>query len=157
MQFFLAVFYVLVGILLAAPYCYFAGWNVESFILAMVVAPLLFGVWLIVAGISSVIVANRNGRRIYLNWRAAFFKDASGRTSGKRLMFWLYTSWCLLPIIVRGVSVLAGSLGYEKLASVLYAHRYASMYHVFMGSLVLILVIVIATTLWESVRKKLVC
>lgn len=67
MELFYAVIYVLIGVLLAVPYCLLAGWSADSFGMVVFVAPAFLFIWYVVASLAGVIVPGY-GRVIHFNW-----------------------------------------------------------------------------------------
>ena len=152
MQIVLGIFYALVGILLAIPYCLLAGWNAESFVMVMFVAPAFLFIWFMTATFAGVIEAGHR-RTIHFNWRAAFGKSDRRVLSGSLPIFWVWTLYSFLPIILHWSAVLLGKIGYETVASLLDTHRYASPFYVFMATLMLLILIGMVTSAWDAAKN----
>ncbi len=152
MQIVLSILYVLAGILLAIPYCLLAGWNAESFSVVMFVAPAFLFIWFFTATFAGVIEVSHR-RTIHFNWRAAFVKSDFRVLSGSLPIFWAWTLYSFLPIILHWSAVLLGKIGYEKVSSLLDTHRYASPFYVFMATLMLLILIGMVTSAWEAAKN----
>lgn len=145
MQIVLGILYALVGILLAIPYCLLAGWNVESFTMVMFVAPAFLFIWLGMASFAGIIEVGHRGT-IHFNWRAAFGKSDRRVLSGSLRIFWVWTLYSFLPVILHWSAVLLRKIGYETAASHIDMHRYASPLYIFMATVVLLILIIMATS-----------
>jgi hypothetical protein len=152
MQIVLGIFYALVGVLLAIPYCLLAGWNAESFVMVMFVAPAFLFIWFMMATFAGVIEAGHR-RTIHFNWRAAFGKSDRRVLSGSLPIFWAWTLYSFLPIILHWSAVLLGKIGYETVASLIDTHRYASPFYVFMATLMLLILIAMVTSAWDTAKN----
>lgn len=152
MQIVLGIFYVLAGILLAIPYCLLAGWNAESFMMVAFVAPAFLFVWFMLATFAGVIEPSHR-RTIHFNWRVAFGKSDRRVLSGSLPIFWVWTLYSFLPVILHWSAVLLGKIGYETISSLLDTHRYASPLYVFVATLMLLILIGIVTSAWEAAKN----
>ena len=148
----LYILYSLVGVLLAIPYCLLAGWSPENFILVVFVAPAFLFIWFLMAAFAGIFEPGY-GRRIHFNWRAAFRKSERRVLPGSRLIFWMWTLYSLLPIILHWSAVLLEKIGYETVGSLLDTHRYASPFYVFMATLMLLILIVMVTSAWDAAKN----
>lgn len=148
----LGIFYVLAGILLAIPYCLLAGWNAESFMMVAFVAPAFLFVWFMMATFAGVIEPGHR-RTIHFNWRAAFGKTDHRMLSGSLPIFWAWTLYSFLPVILHWSAVLLGKVGYETVSSLLDTHRYASPFYVFMATLMLLVLVGMVTSAWEAAKN----
>lgn len=152
MQVVLMILYVLVGIPLAIPYCLMAGWDAESFALVMFVAPAFLFIWFMVATFAGVIEVSRRGT-ICFNWRAAFGQSNRYLLSGSLSIFWMWTFYSFLPIILHWSAVLLGKIGYETVSSFLDTHRYASLFYVFMATVMLFCLTGIVAIMWDTIKN----
>lgn len=152
MQIVLGIFYALVGILLAIPYCLLAGWDAESFVMVMFVAPAFLFIWFMMATFAGVIEPG-NRRTIHFNWRAAFGKADHRMLPGSLPVFWAWTLYSFLPVILHWSAVLLGKIGYETVSSLLDTHRYASPFYVFMAALMLLNLIAMVTSAWDAAKN----
>src|SRR3989338_10266189 len=152
MQIVLGIFYALVGVLLAIPYCLLAGWNAESFVMVMFVAPAFLFIWFMMATFAGGIEAVHR-RTIHFNWRAAFGRSDCRVLSGSLPIFWAWTLYSFLPIILHWSAVLLGKIGYETVASLIDTHRYASPFYVFMATLMLLILIAMVTSAWDAAKN----
>ncbi len=151
MQIVLAILYMLAGILLATPYCFLAGWDAESFPVVAFVAPAFLFIWFIAATLAGVIEPGYR-RMIHFNWRAAFGKSYSRVLPGSLLLFWAWTLYSFLPIILHWSAVLLGKIGYDTVASLIDMHRYASPLYIFVATFMLLALIVMATSAWDAAK-----
>lgn len=148
----LGILYVLAGILLAIPYCLLAGWNTESFMMVAFVAPAFLFVWFMMATFAGVIEPGHR-RTIHFNWRAAFGKTDHRMLPGSLLIFWAWTLYSFLPVILHWSAVLLGKVGYETASLLLDTHRYASPFYVLIATLMLLVLIGMVTSAWEGARN----
>ena len=148
----LSILYVLAGILLAIPYCLLAGWNMESFMIVVFVAPAFLFIWFMVASYAGVIGV-AHPRKIYIDWRAAFRKSDPRRLPGSLSFFWTWTLYTFLPIILHWSAVLLEKIGHKTVGSLLDTHRYASPLYVFVATLMLLILIRMATSAWEATKN----
>ena len=143
---------VLAGILLAIPYCLLAGWNAESFVMVAFVAPAFLFVWFMLATFAGVFEPVHR-RATHFNWRAAFGKSDRQVVSGFLSMFWAWTLYSFLPVILHWSAVLLGKVGYETVSSLLDTHRYASPFYIFMATLMLLVLVGMVTSAWEAAKN----
>ena len=136
--------YVVVGAVLAIPYNYLAGWNSHYLIGIAITAPIFLCIWLVVAVLAGVIQVDRHRQMLRLNWRAAGVRDQS-YAPWSLPIFWAWTIYMFLPVILRGIAALQMQLGYVTASSFLYTHRYDSLLY----ALVALVAFVIALTLLE--------
>lgn len=134
MQIVFGIFYVLVGFLLAIPYCLLAGWSYENFPMVAFVAPAFLFIWLMLGVFSGVITIRDHHRPIHFDWRVAFRKGGRSKLPGSLLFFWAWTLYSLLPIILHWSYVLLEEVGYETVASLINTHRYTSTLYVFVAT-----------------------
>ena len=152
MQIVLSILYVLAGILLAIPYCLLAGWNAESFMMVAFVAPAFLFVWFMMATFAGVIEPGHR-RTIHFNWRAAFGKCDCRVLPGSLPIFWVWTLYSFLPVILHWSAVLLGKIGYETVGSLIDTHRYASPLYVFVATLMLFILLAMVTSAWEAAKN----
>lgn len=152
MQIVLAILYVLAGVLLAIPYCLLAGWSAESFPMVAFVAPAFLFIWFMTATFAGVVEPGYR-RTLHFNWRAAFGKNDRRMLPGSLSIFWAWTLYSLLPIILHWGAVLLGKIGYETVASLIDTHRYASPLYVFMATLMLLILIAMVTSAWDAAKN----
>lgn len=150
----MAILYVLAGTLLAIPYCLLAGWDAKSFPMVAFVAPAFLFVWFILATFAGIIDVRDGKPRFHLNWRAAFYKGERRRLPGSHVIFWIWSLYSLLPIILHWSAALLNSVGFTAVASALETHRYASPYFLFLGTWVLLVIVGMALGAWETVRGR---
>ena len=148
----LGIFYVLAGLLLAIPYCLLAGWSAENFPMVAFVAPAFLFIWFMTATFAGIVEAG-HGRRIYFNWRAAFGKSDRRLLSGSLSVFWAWTLYSFLPVILHWSAVLLGKIGYETISSLIDTHRYASPLYVFVATLMLLILIAMVTSAWDAAKN----
>jgi hypothetical protein len=151
MQMVFGILWALVGTLLAIPYCLLAGWNAESFVMAVFVAPAFLFVW-IIAATSAGVVETGHHRTIHFNWRAAFGKSDRRVLPGSLPVFWTWTLYSFLPVILHWSAVLMGKIGYDTVASLIYTHRYASPFYVIMATVVMLILIGMVTSVWDAAK-----
>ena len=148
----LGILWALVGTLLAIPYCLLAGWNPESFVMVVFVAPAFLFVWFMTASFAGVIEPGHR-RAIHFNWKAAFRKGDHRMLPGFLPIFWMWTLYGFLPIILHWSAMLLEKIGYETVSSLIDTHRYASPFYVFMATLMLLILIWMATSAWEATKN----
>lgn len=153
MIFVLCLFYMMVGILVAIPYCLLAGWSAENFPMVAFVAPAFLFIWFLLASFAGILHVGHGERRIYFNWRAAFCKSELRELPMSRMIFWIWTLYSLLPIILHWSAGLLENTGYESVGATLNTHRYASPYYLFMATMVLLVLIGMTHSAWEAMRN----
>lgn len=153
MQIVLYILYALVGILLAIPYCLLSGWDSESFPIVALLAPAFLFIWFIVASFAGIIEAGHR-RTIHFNWHAAFGKSDRRVPSGSLSIFWIWTLYSFLPLILHWSAILLRKISYETVASLIDIHRYASPLYVFVATLVLLILIGMLTKAWDIGKNK---
>lgn len=152
MQIVFTVIYMLLGVLLSIPYYMLAGGFEESFLIVVYVAPAFLFIWCALAVISGV-MERGNGRVFRINWRAAFGKTDRRVLPWSLTIFWIWTVYCTLPVILHWAAVILGRIGYQPVASVIDTYRYASLFYVFVTTLALLFFIGVASSAWGSVRN----
>jgi len=150
----LGIFYVLAGILLAIPYCLLAGWKAENFMIVAFVAPAFFFVWFMTATYAGIIEPGHR-RTIHFNWRAAFRKSDRRMLPGSLAIFWGWTVYSFLPIILHWGAALLGKVGYETVGSILDTHRYASPLYALIATLMLLILTTLLTNAVEGAKNVL--
>ncbi len=123
------ILYFFTGVLLAIPYCLLAGWSFDHFLIAIWVAPAFLFVWFTAATFAGITEVGHR-RTLYLNWRVALGQSNHRGLPGSLFIFWMWTFYSLLPIILRWSAILLGEIGYEAASSLLNKHRYASPLYV---------------------------
>lgn len=152
MQIVFGIFYVLAGILLAIPYCFLAGWIFKNFLLVAVVAPAFFFIWFMLAVFAGII--HRGYRKaIYFDWYAIFKKSDRQMYSHSLALFWMWTFYILLPIILHWSAVVLKKIGYVTGGSLIDMHRYASLYYVFIAIIMLFGIIGIVIVVCEVMKN----
>lgn len=147
------IFYLLLGLVLAIPYCLLAGWSPEHFPIVIFVAPAFLFIWLMFANFADIFNP-RFGRLTNLNWRAAFSGNNHQAMQGSLIIFWGWTFYSFLPIILHWSSVFLKQIGYERVGVMIYSHRYASPVYVFGAVIIVLLIILIIGSVWEAVKNK---
>lgn len=152
MQIVFGIFYVLAGILLAIPYCFLAGWIFMNFLLVAVVAPAFLFIWFMLAVFANIF--DRAYRKsIRFNWRAIFKKSDRQMYPYSLTLFWMWTFYILLPIILHWSAVVLKNIGYGTVSSLIDMHRYASLYYVFIAIIMLFGIIGIVIVVCEVVKN----
>lgn len=149
------IVYVLSGLLLAIPYCLLAGWNADCFKIVVFVAPAFLFVWFMTATFTGIIELGVYRQTINFNWRAAFGKSNRRMQSVSPLIFWVWTFYSFLPVILHWSAVLLGKIGYETVGSLIDRYRYASPLYVFFVILMLFVLIVMVTSAWDMTKNIL--
>ena len=152
MQIVVAIIYMLVGILLAIPYCLLAGWDTENFPTVALVTPAFLFIWFMAATFAGIINID-DDRKIYFNWRASFGKSDHRVLSGSLSIFWAWTLYSFLPVILHWSAVLLGKIGYETTSSLIDTHRYASSFYVLIATFILLILTVMVISAWDAVKN----
>lgn len=151
MPFVYVVLFVLVGCLLAIPYCLLAGWSWENYPIVALVTLFFLLIWYSTAFLAGIVYTGQDGKTRF-QWRAAFGKGVRLH-QGTIVPFWTWTFFCLLPIIVHWSAWLLGKIGYETIASHIDGHRYATPFYFFAVNCVLIIFGWIITVGWDKTKK----
>jgi len=146
------IFYVLAGILLAIPYCLLAGWSKELLLIIAFIAPLFLFIWFMSAESAGVIDVSRRGM-FRFDWRAAFGRTNCRTESGALPIFWVWTLYCFLPVILHWSAILLGKIGYETVGSILDNNRYTSWLYVFSTTIILLLLIGATSSAWVAMKN----
>ena len=152
MEIVLGVLYMLAGILLAIPYCLLAGWSAENFLIVTFVAPAFLFVWFMAASFAGIIEPG-NHRMLRFNWRATFSESDRRSLPGSLSVFWAWTLYSFLPVILHWSAVLLEEIGYETVSSLIDTHRYASPLLVLWGTILLFILIAVATGVSNTVKE----
>lgn len=153
MQIVLAILYVMVGVLLAIPYCMLAGWSAENFPMVAFVAPAFLFIWFLAATFAGIIETD-NRKTIHIDWRAAFGKNGRRVLPGSLSFFWAWIIYIFLPVILHWSAVLLEKIGYyETVASLLEIHRYASPFYIFTATFMLFILIGMITSARDAAKK----
>ena len=147
-----AVVYMLAGILLAIPYCLLAGWDADKFMLVAFVLPAFLFVGFLLAAFVNIIEPGYR-RAIQFNWRAAFGKTSRPMLPGSLFVFWVWVIYSFLPVIIHGSALLLEEFGYKAFAALIDAHRYPSIYYVFIVTIVLLILTGIVAVTWGAVKN----
>ncbi len=148
------ILYVLTGFLVAIPYCLLAGWNTEAVPMVAFVAPAFLFVWFILAMFAGVLGSGYGERLIYFSWRAAFRKSEQRGLPGSRVVFWVWTLYSLMPIILHWSAILLNSIGYASVGTMLDIHRYASPFYIFIATMVSLVLIGMTQSAWETMKNE---
>lgn len=122
--------FIVVGALFAIPYCLLSGWNSESFVWMMVGLPIMLSIWLALANQAGIIETDviSGGKKITQFYpKVAFGLEVNSSVPWALRVFWVWTVYCLLPIILHNTSRLLHKAGVEKPATFLEVHRYGSL------------------------------
>ena len=116
------------------------------------VAPVFLFVWFMMATFAGVIEPGHR-RTIHFNWRAAFGKSDRRVLPGSLPIFWVWTLYSFLPVILHWSAVLLEKIGYETVGSLIDTHRYASPLYVFVATLMLLILLAMMTSAWEAAKN----
>jgi hypothetical protein len=152
MQIVFGILYVLAGFLLAIPYCMLAGWNEESFPMAILVSPAFLFVWFMLSIFAGIFDLDSK-KAIRLNWRAAFKKSDLPILPGFLPLFWAWTIYMFLPIIFHWSAILLEKIGCNTVASFIDTHRYASQLYLFVVALALLVLISVGISAWDAAKR----
>ncbi|MCR4274816.1 MAG: hypothetical protein NUW02_02075 [Candidatus Campbellbacteria bacterium] len=144
------IVYCFIGLVLAVPYCLLAGWSPESLPAVATFGPAFLLIWLLFGVTSGVVVPNSNRKwlPVRFHWRGSRSKSTAPRS-----VFWIWTAYGLLPILVHWSSMLLGKMGYSEIALLLNANRYMSIVYVFLGGLVVACLLIVAFGVWEGLKN----
>jgi hypothetical protein len=125
-----ALFSIVVAAMLAVPYCMLSGWSSGSFIWMVIGVPIMVSVWFALANQAGIIETDvlRGGKkttRIYP--KVAFGLEVNSSVPWALGAFWVWTVYCLLPIILHTASRLLYKVGEQRPATFLEMHRYGSL------------------------------
>ncbi len=158
MQIILAVCYVLIGLVIAMPYLFLAGWDTSHIGLVALLAPVCSFIWFMVASFAGIITTD-DQQRILIDWRA-LFSNMGHPIQGIRKFLWLWTIIITLPIMCHWSAKAFGIVGMTKVASFLEASRYASfgsaiigVFAAVLGSLLVCLAFDVCRLLWRQLCK----
>lgn len=136
------LFYMVAGVMLSAIYCSLAGWDLMAFILISFIAPAAVAIWLFLLVYSGVFDGVEERKGIYSHCSDTL-KEGMGEKYELRLVFWLWTAVCLLPLVMHGGSNLLLAQGQPENSAWLFEYRYLS-------SLVLMIVAVVVPLVFGS-------
>jgi hypothetical protein len=108
----LAIVWMIVGLLIAAPYTWLASGEALHFVATIFLGPI-------------------GGVTLYFVWRMEKVrvcdKSAARRKFLGTYFFWLIAGYGCLPVLLNGVSVALRTLGFETTAQYIFALRYVSL------------------------------
>jgi hypothetical protein len=136
------LFYMVVGVMLSAIYCSLAGWDLMVFIFISFIAPAAVAIWLFLLVYSGVFDGVEERKGIYSHCSDTL-KEGMGEKYELRMVFWLWTAVCLLPLIMHGGSNLLLARGQSENSAWLFEYRYLS-------SLLLMIVAVVVPLVFGS-------
>jgi len=100
---FMLLLYFVVGLVMAVPYIFLAGWDVNALIIAIWILP-----------IPSVIFYTLCKMEFHrIPWSSRIFRGFLG--------------YCLLPIFANGISIILKWVGFTGVGSFVFGYRYASL------------------------------
>lgn len=114
--------YTLIGMFISVPYCFLAGWSWEQWPIVVFVAPIFMFVWIVLGVLAGHIYS------VGFSWTVYKHMPRIPYSKG---VFYFWTFYCFLPIIIRWVSALIDVMGYQHVANLLNFHRYATPAYVF--------------------------
>jgi cytochrome bd-type quinol oxidase subunit 2 len=130
--FILIIVYLLIGLVIAVPYTYLAGWDVNVMPSTVMFSPLALIVIV-------VFYFMARGERRY-------------KSRGFKTTFWISIIYFLLPVIANGVSILLRWLELPY-GDFVFEHRYQT-FLVLPGIIIILLVCLIFASIWDSLFKK---
>src|SRR3989344_5789312 len=104
--------YVLIGFALAVPYVFLAGWDRENLV--------YIGMFLPIASLILFLIHVLSKKA----WNPDLPKD------GLRKIFWVFLGYCLLPILLNGVSFAFTLVGMEAVGDFIFKYRFLSLWMV---------------------------
>lgn len=129
-KFFLfVILYLIVSIIITFPYSIMSGWDADFAFFLLKISPIFLVIWLLLTSFSGIIYASHDGK-IRLSLRALFRFKRETVSKDFLILFWIYTIWILLPIILRLISIVLDHMGLDSLADIIYSQRYFSMMYV---------------------------
>lgn len=139
MNIFLWFLYMVIGMIISIPYCLLAGWSWENWPIVAFVAPAFLFVWMVFGTFAGHIYPRHDHKRsIGFSWRGGRGGREMGHgLPGSKGVFWAWTAYGLLPIIIHWGAVLIDILGHKTVATTINAHRYASPMYVLLGTMLL--------------------
>ena len=139
--------YFVVGAILSVPYCLLAGWDRDIFLVVMIVTPFLLGVWILAAVFAGIIDA----KPIRIYWKNAFRRSRDESSRVPLVIFWVWTVYGLLPIILHWTARLIGYLGLGSSAAFIEGQRFESLIYVFWGFMIAFLLLIVCGGVYEAV------
>jgi hypothetical protein len=130
--FILIIVYLLIGLVIAVPYTYLAGWDVNVMPSTVMFSPLV----LVFLGI------------LYLAARG----ERYSKSRGFRTTFWISVVYFFLPVIANGVSILLRWLELPY-GDLVFEHRYQT-FLVLPGIIIILLVWGVLENIWSWLFKK---
>lgn len=151
--FLFVILYLIVSGIITFTYSTWAGWDEDFAFFLLKISPIFLVIWFFLASFAGIIYASDN-RRVGVNLRALFRFKKGGISKDFLLLFWIYTIWILLPIILRIISIVLDNIGVDSLADILYSQRYLSMMYVLVIFCVLVALWQPAEDLCNKFLKK---
>jgi|GEM_PF-2865817 len=143
--------YFVVGAILSLPYCLLAGWDRDIFLGVMIVTPFLLGVWILAAVFARIIDA----KPIRIYWKNAFRRSRGESSHVPMVIFWIWTVYSLLPIILHWTARLIGHYRNGPFVALIEAHRFESLIYVFWGFMIAFLLLIVCGGVYEAVAEFL--
>lgn len=142
--FLFVILYLIVSSIVTFPYSIMSGWDVDFAFFLLKISPIFLVIWLFLTLFAGIIYASHDGK-IRLSLRALFRFKKEGISKDFLLLFWIYTIWILLPIILRLISIVLDHMGLDSLADIIYSQRYLSMMYV-------LFIFCVLFALWQPVE-----
>lgn len=126
---FFVISYITVSHIITFHYSIMSGWDEYFASFLLYFSPIFLSIWLLLTSFAGIIYASHDGK-IRLSLGALFRFKKEGISKDFLLLFWGYTLWILLPIIIRVLSIVLDNIGVDSLADILYSQRYWSMMYI---------------------------
>jgi hypothetical protein len=140
------------GLVLGSLYSLMAGWDPRYTASLFLLAPAGMVSWFVAALLAGVLDIGHGRTR--LSWRVAFGGVPSrSRLPGSLLVFWVWSFYLILPIILHWASVLLRYTGQHGLAESLNHHRYASLLYVAISTIMMLVVVVAVVDVWRAGKR----
>lgn len=127
--FLFVISYLIVSGIITFTYSIMSGWDTDFVFFLLKISPIFLVIWVFLASFAGIIYASQN-HKIRLSLRALFRFKKGGISKDFLLLFWIYTIWIFLPIIIRVLSIVLDNMGVESLADIIYSQRYLSMIYI---------------------------
>lgn len=128
--FLFVILYFIVSGIITFTYSIMSGWDTDFVFFLLKISPIFLVIWGLLASFAGIIYVSSHNRSVRLSLRALFRFKRESVSKDFLLLFWIYTIWILLPIILRLISIVLDHMGLDSLGGIIYSQRYLSMIYI---------------------------
>jgi hypothetical protein len=115
-----------VGTILALPYCLLVGWDWKVYAPMTAGMPAMIIIWFMLGTLADV----THTKPLRICWKNSIRRNNPDSSRIPLVLFWSWTAFCLLPLLIRAVALLLPLVGFSQYSNAAYEYRYTILGHV---------------------------